>query len=98
MAGKLSREDILKIAKLAKLELSEEQIEKFQVELGEILEYVEKLQSVNTDNLIPTNQVTGLTNVWREDVVIDYGYDASKLLENVPEKEGDLIKVKRIIE
>lgn len=95
--AKLTRDDVLKLARLARLDLSDEEIEEFSAELSEILQYVEQLQDIDVDGLLPTNQVTGLTNVTRSDVIKDYGYAAKDLLENVPQTEGDLIKVKRMI-
>jgi len=95
--AKLTREDVLKLARLARLTLSEEEVEEFRNELSEILQYVEQLQNVNVDGLQPTNQVTGLTNVTRQDEVKDYGYPASDLLKNVPHTQDDQIKVKRML-
>lgn len=95
--AKLSREDILKLAQLAGFKLSEPEIKEYQEELSSILQYVEQLQSVNVDGLKPTNQVSGLTNVTREDAEIDYGYDPLDLLKNVPDVEDNQIKVKRMI-
>jgi aspartyl-tRNA(Asn)/glutamyl-tRNA(Gln) amidotransferase subunit C len=95
--AKLTREDVLKLARLARLELSDEEIEEFSQELSEILQYVEQLQSVDVGGLKPTNQVTGLTNVTRDDEVIDYGYAAADLLKNVPAVKGNQIKVKRML-
>ena len=95
--AKLKRDDIVRLAYLARLDLSEEEIEEFTGELSEILQYVEQLQSVDVADLRPTNQVTGLTNVTRKDEIIDYGYQPKDLLKNVPSLQDDLIKVKRII-
>jgi aspartyl-tRNA(Asn)/glutamyl-tRNA(Gln) amidotransferase subunit C len=95
--GKLSQDDILKLARLARLELSEDEIAEFSEELSEILQYVEQLQDIAADDLKPTNQVTGLSNVSRKDVIKDYGYEAHDLLTNVPHTQDDLIKVKRMI-
>jgi aspartyl-tRNA(Asn)/glutamyl-tRNA(Gln) amidotransferase subunit C len=95
--AKLKRDDILKLAHLARLDLTEQEIAEFTDELSEILQYVEQLQSVDIAGLQPTNQVTGLTNVTRKDEPIDYGYTAKDLLKNVPVVQDDLIKVKRII-
>jgi aspartyl-tRNA(Asn)/glutamyl-tRNA(Gln) amidotransferase subunit C len=95
--AKLTREDVLKLARLARLELSDEEIEEFSQELSEILQYVEQLQSVDVGGLKPTNQVTGLTNVTRDDEVIDYGYAAADLLKNVLAVKGNQIKVKRML-
>lgn len=96
----LTREDVLKLARLARLKLSDEEITRYQKELAEILEYVQQLDSLDVSDLQPTSQVTGLTNVTRKDEEIDYGYKALDLLDNVPHGrvENDLIKVKRMIE
>ena len=93
----LTREDVLKLAQLARIELEEDEIDKFVQEFSAILQYVEQLQSVDVDGLEPTSQVTGLKNVMRSDKIVDYGYKAEKLLENVPQVENDQIKVKRMV-
>lgn len=95
--AQLSKEDILKLAALCKLELTQDQIIKFQSELEAILAYVEQLQSVDVSGLEPTNQVTGLTNITRPDEVIEYA-SKDELLKNLPQREGDLIKVNRVLE
>jgi aspartyl-tRNA(Asn)/glutamyl-tRNA(Gln) amidotransferase subunit C len=95
--AKLKRDDILKLAQLARLDLTEEEVTEFTGELSEILQYVEQLQSVDVTGLAPTNQVTGLTNVTRQDEIVDYGYEPKELLKNVPLLQDDLIKVKRIL-
>jgi aspartyl-tRNA(Asn)/glutamyl-tRNA(Gln) amidotransferase subunit C len=94
---KLTRDDVFKLAKLARIDLTEEEVDKFSAEFNEILRYVEQLQAVDVEGLAPTSQVTGLVNVTRKDEVKDYGYKAKDLLKNVPSKDGDLIKVKRMI-
>ena len=95
--SKLTRDDVLKLAQLARLDLSEAEVEAYQAELSEILQYVEHLQSVDVDGLEPTNQVTGLENVTRPDELKDYGYQAAELLKNVPGLQANQIKVKRMI-
>lgn len=95
--AKLLREDILKLARLARLELSEAEIVEYGDELSEIIQYVDQLQAVDVRGLKPTNQVTGLVNVQREDVIVDYGYSAADLLANVPVVEADHIKVRRML-
>jgi aspartyl-tRNA(Asn)/glutamyl-tRNA(Gln) amidotransferase subunit C len=95
--AQLTRDDILKLARLARLDLSEEEITEYSSELSEILQYVEMLQQVDVSGLAPTDQVTGLTNVTRRDEIVDYGYQVSDLLQNVPAVENDHIKVKRMI-
>ena len=95
--AKLNREDVLKLAHLARLDLTDEEVEEFSQELSEILQYVEQLQDVDVSGLKPTNQVTGLQNVMLDDELKDYGYEAADLLKNVPEVKDNQIKVKRII-
>lgn len=93
----LSRDDILKLAALSRLELTEAEVVEYSRELTAVLRYVEQLQTVDVTGLKPTNQVTGLTNVMRNDQVHDYGYTAQDLLQNVPQVQADQIKVKRMI-
>jgi aspartyl-tRNA(Asn)/glutamyl-tRNA(Gln) amidotransferase subunit C len=93
----LTRDDILKLAQLARISLTDEEIEEFAGEFNAILNYVKQLDAVDTSGLESTSQVTGLTNVTRADEVIDYGYAASELLKNVPAVQDDQIKVKRMI-
>jgi aspartyl-tRNA(Asn)/glutamyl-tRNA(Gln) amidotransferase subunit C len=95
--GKLSKEDILKLARLARLGLTEAEVDEFVSELSEILQYVEMLQTVSVEGLKPTNQVTGLINVYRDDTEQDYGYEVAELLKNVPHVQDSTIKVKRMI-
>lgn len=93
----LSRDDVLKLARLARLDLTDEEVEEYSRELTQILHYVEQLQNVDVAGLGPTNQVTGLTNVARKDEVRSYGYEPKDLLSNVPETEDGQIKVRRMI-
>ena|SRR3989344_4582076 len=95
--AKLSREDVLKLARLSRLHLSESEVEQFATEISAILGYVEQLQKVELDNIKPTNQVTGLTNVMRADEVKDYGATPEELLKNAPATSGGHIKVKRML-
>lgn len=93
----LSREDVLKLAQLARLEISEDEIEHYREELSTILEYVAKLDSVDIAGLEPTTQVTGLQNVMRADDVVDYGISPRDLLRLAPASQDGHIKVKRMI-
>ena len=94
---KLLREDVLKLAQLARLGLTEEEVTEFSQELSAILQYVEQLGSVDVSGLEPTSQVTGLTNVTRPDEIKQYGYEPSDLLKNVPAVQDGHIKVRRMI-
>ena len=85
------------MARLAKLELTDKEVDQFQKEMGEILGYVEQLQKVDVSDLEPTYQVTGLKNVTRADEVKDYGVTPKELLKNAPAVEDGQIKVKRVL-
>lgn len=95
--SKLTREDVLKLARLSRLKLSEEEINKFQTELSEILEYVEQLDQVDVTGLEPTYQVTGLKNIARKDEIIDYAAQPDALLKNAPAVQDNQFKVKRVL-
>ncbi len=66
---KLSKEEVRKIAALAKLTLSEQEEKKFQTQLSDVLSYIDKLNEVDTSKVKPTSQVTGLENVFKQDSV-----------------------------
>jgi aspartyl-tRNA(Asn)/glutamyl-tRNA(Gln) amidotransferase subunit C len=94
---KISQEEILKLANLAQLKLSKDEITELSTELSTILDYVSQLDQVDVNGLEPTYQVTGLKNVTREDVKIDYDVDKSVLMSNLPESKDGQIKVKRML-
>jgi len=94
----LTRDDVLKLARLARLTLTPEEVEKYRTDLSEILQYVEQLQNADVEGLEPTSQVTGLKNVMAKDEVIDYGVTPDDLLRIVPQTEGRHVKVKRMIQ
>jgi len=84
--------DIEKVARLSKLDLSEEEAQRYLEELSDILGFFEKLEKVDTDGVEPLSQVTGLTNNLRVDEV--EGFDAQKLLECSPrEKSQNMVSV-----
>ena len=95
--AKLTRDDILKLARLSRLQLTDEEVESYQKELTHILDYVEKLQKVEVSGVKPTSQITGLTNVTRYDEIIDYGTTPQSLLSNAPETQDGYIKVKKVL-
>jgi aspartyl-tRNA(Asn)/glutamyl-tRNA(Gln) amidotransferase subunit C len=93
----LTRDDVLKLARLARLTITDEEVEKYRTELSEILQYVELLQTADVTGLEPTYQVTGLVNVTREDEVQDYGATPDDLLRIAPATQDRQVKVKRMI-
>lgn len=95
---KLTKEDVLKLAKLSRLHIKDDEISELHTDIDAILKFVEEIQSVNLSNYEPTSQVTGLENVMRSDEAIDYGVSPDELLKNVPNKEKGYIKVRRVLE
>lgn len=89
--------DVKHIAKLANLPLKEDELAKFEKQLADILQYVEQLQKVDTENVIPTSQVTGLENVLREDIA-GPSLSQEDALKNAKNKHNGLFQVKGILE
>ena len=93
----LSIEQVEHIAELARLELSKEEKEKFAVQLSSIIDYIKKLDKVNTDGVEETSQITGLINSVRDDNKIEATDGlAADILYNAPDKEENLFKVKSV--
>lgn len=93
----LSKEQVEKIALLARLGLKEEEKEVFAKQLSSILDYVEKLKEVETQGIEPTAQVTGLVNVYREDEVLEQSSEVKKeLMDQAPDTEDGLVKTKSV--
>ena len=88
--------DVNHVAKLANLPLKPQEKEKFEKQLSETLAYVEKLNSIDTKNVEPTSQVTGLENVSREDEASP-SLTQEKALSNTKSQYNGLFKVKAIL-
>lgn len=89
----LSKEEVQKIALLARIELKDEKLEKYGEELSSILEYVDKLQEVDTSGADPNFYPTDLVNSWREDEVKGCTETERELiLGNMPDKEDDQLR------
>jgi aspartyl-tRNA(Asn)/glutamyl-tRNA(Gln) amidotransferase subunit C len=94
---KLSYEQVRHIAWLARLGLSEEEIEKFSLQLSNILDNFEILREVDTTDVAPATHTIPLQNVTRKDDVAD-SYPQAEILSNAPKQEGDCFKVQAILE
>jgi len=94
---KLSRDEVLHIARLARLGLTEGEVDKFREQLSDILENFEILQQVDTSNVPPTAQAIPLQNVFREDEVAA-SLPQNEILANAPRKEGDFFRVPAVLE
>ncbi|HEX8973960.1 MAG TPA: Asp-tRNA(Asn)/Glu-tRNA(Gln) amidotransferase subunit GatC [Patescibacteria group bacterium] len=94
----LSREEILHIATLARIGLHEKDVEKYQHDLSEILDYFKKLDECETQDVEPIGHITGVNNVFRTDANEDFG-DLGKaaIMKNAPEMKDGHIKVKSVL-
>jgi len=96
--NKISLQEVERIGELARIGLTEKEKEKFSEELSAVLEYVEQLKEVDTKNIEPVSQATGLINIVRKDVAEDFGEDNRKIIiNNFPEERDGCVKVKQVM-
>ncbi len=94
---KLSREEVLHIALLARLGLTEADVDKFREQLSNILENFEVLQQVDTSGVPPTAQSIALQNVVSDDETAP-SLSQSRVLANAPQREGNFFRVRAVLE
>ncbi len=94
---KIKREEIIHLAKLSNLSLSEKEVEGFEEELENIIEYISQLDEVDTENIEPTYQVFEMKNVWREDQIINQDASCEELLKLSPDSSYHQIKVPKVL-
>ena len=97
MEPKLSKEKTAYVANLASLEMTPQELEKYRIELSRILDYVEHIQSLDTEGIPATFQVFPLSNVLREDEQTP-GLTVQESLQNAPERENDYLKMPKILD
>ena len=85
---KITKDEILYVANLARLEMDPENIDRFADQIGQILEYVETLNKVDTEGVRPTSHAISLTNAFREDEETGH-LDRDAVLKNAPNKDED---------
>jgi aspartyl-tRNA(Asn)/glutamyl-tRNA(Gln) amidotransferase subunit C len=94
---KIDREHLTKIAHLARLEFDEKNAEKMTQDMTAIVEWVDKLNEVNTDGVEPLTTMSYEVNVFREDMVKDH-LDHERALLNAPKKDQDYFRVPKVLE
>jgi len=94
---KISKQEVEHVAKLARLELSEEEKDRLTDQLSNILTYVEKLNELDTTGVEPTAHVLDIKNVMRDDIATP-SLPQDRALANAPEKAAGHYKVPKIIE
>jgi aspartyl-tRNA(Asn)/glutamyl-tRNA(Gln) amidotransferase subunit C len=93
----ISRDDVLHVARLARLELSDAEVETMRAQLDSILTYNDRLKELAVTGVEPTAHVVPLVNVMREDEVVP-SLPQEDMLRNAPDRVGELFRVPRIIE
>lgn len=90
--------DVKKVAKLANLTLTPSEEVTFERQLGDVLAYIDKLNAVDTSNIEPTAQVTGLKNKLREDTLSGRMLSQDEALSGTPSKHNGLFKVDKLVD
>ena len=96
MSSPLSREEVAKVAKLARLRITDAELEQFTEQLGQILEHANDMTSLNLADVEPTGHPFGLINVMREDIVRP-SLNREVVLVAAPDAEGGRFAVPRIM-
>ena len=94
--SKITADDVRKVAQLARLDLPDDTIATYTGQLERILDYVDQLQAVDTEGVLPTTRAVEVVNATREDTVVDTDV-RQELLDQAPQREGDFFRVPKIL-
>ncbi len=97
MDKRIDEAQVRKVAKLARLDLSDAEVEEFAGQLSAILDYVERMNQLDTKEVEPLAHCLPIHNVFREDVVKE-SLGTEKTLANAPQRDGSFFKVPKILE
>ena len=97
MDKKIDKSQVKKVAKLARLDLSEAEIEEFAGQLNAIIDYVERMNTLNTEGVEPMAHCLPVSNVFRGDIIKE-SLGTEKTLANAPQSDGPFFKVPKILE
>ncbi|MEM6812313.1 MAG: Asp-tRNA(Asn)/Glu-tRNA(Gln) amidotransferase subunit GatC [Pseudomonadota bacterium] len=97
MTNTLSKQDIAKVASLARIEMQDDELEKYAPQLSNIIGWVEQLSEVDTDNVEPLASVVDIKLSLRQDEVTDGGYP-KEILANAPEELEGFFVVPKVVE
>lgn len=93
----VSKEDVKHIAKLSKLYLSDEELEKYTNDLSNIVNFANELSNIDVEGVKPTAHILDIKNVFRKDEKKE-SYDREEILKNAPTKEAGCISVPKVVE
>ncbi|MEO5949076.1 MAG: Asp-tRNA(Asn)/Glu-tRNA(Gln) amidotransferase subunit GatC [Candidatus Saccharimonas sp.] len=93
----ITNDDVRHLAQLSSLQLTDDEIAHLQVDLANILAYIDQLNELDTSGIEPTYQVTGLENVWRDDVVQLSEANREVLLALAPDAVDNSVKVPQVL-
>ncbi len=91
------KNSLLKLGKLSKIKINDDKLSSLSKDLGSILNFIDRLQSIDTEEVDPTSNSLNQSLVMRDDIAIDEN-SANEILENAPEKELDFFSVPKVIE
>ena len=95
---RITSDDVRKVAKLCRLEIPEDDIEKYSNQLEGILEYIAQLEKIDTLNVPPTTRAVEVVNVFREDTIVSSSSDVrEKILDLAPQRDGEFFRVPKIL-
>jgi aspartyl/glutamyl-tRNA(asn/gln) amidotransferase, C subunit len=93
----ITNDDVRHLAQLSSLQMSDAEAELLRVGIEKIINYINKLDELDTDGVEPTYQVTGLQNVWRDDEIIDSSVSRQQLLALAAEQSDNCVKVPKVL-
>jgi len=97
MSELIDENQVRHVAKLARLKLTDDQIKQYTSQLADILQYVQKLSSLDTENVEPTAHAVPMRNVFRDDKAVD-GIGVENVLANAPQRDGSFFAVPKVLD
>ena len=94
---KFDKDSLYKLGKLSKIQIDESKLKSLSSDLGSIIEFIDRLKSIDTENVDPTSNSLDQSLAMREDIPSDVN-TANEILENAPQKELDFFSVPKVIE
>ena len=94
---KFDKDSLYKLGKLSKIQIDDSKLKSLSSDLGSIIEFIDRLKSIDTENVDPTSNSLDQSLVMREDIASDVN-TANEILENAPQKELDFFSVPKVIE